>query len=130
FVLAQRAVFGQKSRKVAHGLEVFRHGDHPMPRATGWRGSPQRVCGFSPPHGARSKVAARWAFHLGVPRRDGWGPAGYGTPRSSALRACSRHFWTPRRAANAPTMALTHHTTMAAYANAGDRFPIEAPSAV
>ena len=40
-------------------------------------------------------------------------------PLSSLWRACSRHFWYPRRAANAPTIALTHHTTIAAYANAG-----------
>lgn len=53
-----------------------------------------------------------------------------GMPLFSLWRACPRHFRYPRRAANAPTMALKHHTAIAAYANGDDKFLIEAPSAV
>lgn len=53
-----------------------------------------------------------------------------GIPLSSPRPACSRHFRYPRRPANAPMMAVTHHTTIAECANGDDRCPIEAPSAV
>ena len=49
---------------------------------------------------------------------------------SGSLLPCPRQCRKPRCAANAPTMAVRHHTAIAAYANNGDRFPIEAPSAV
>lgn len=57
--------------------------------------------------------------------------SGSSTPPSApSPRACARHWRYPCRAANAPMMAVTHHTAIAQDASSGERSPIAAPNAV